>query len=125
MTATIYNVGNLPPEVVWTVVRGDSAVFKVYVTDNAKQPLDFEGWTIDLEIRRSSSLIISLNPAPEEGDLPGYFTVRLTPFESELLQTNDVFDIQLWDGAETVWTIAQGRMLIIEDVTSAPSGLVS
>jgi len=125
MSATIYKVGNLPPEVVWTVVRGDSAVFKVYVTDSTKQPLDLEGWSIDLEIRRGVSLVVSLNPEPEVDELPGYFSVRLTPFESEILQTDDVFDIQLWDGAGTVWTVAQGKMFIIEDVTSAPSGLVS
>jgi len=120
MVSKIYNVGNLPPEVVWTVVRGDSARFRVFVTDETKQALDLSTWQIDLEIRRGGDLIVALQPSPATTDAQGFFTVSLTPFESELLETEDIFDIQLWDGGETVWTVAQGKMFVIEDVTSAP-----
>lgn len=117
-----YNVGNIPPQIVWTIVRGDSAVFKVYVTDDQKQALDLSTWTIDLEIRRGLSLIVALDPAPLDTDAQGYFTVTLLPQESEILQTDDVFDIQLFDGGNTVWTVAQGTIVMVEDVTGAPSG---
>ena len=117
-----YSVGNLPPQVLWTVVRGDSAVFRVYVTDDNRQPLNIDEWQIDIEIKRGDNVVIFLKPEAEEGELPGYFSVKLTPFQSELLQTKDLFDIQLWDFGETVWTIAQGEMNIIEDITSAPFG---
>jgi hypothetical protein len=118
---TVYNVGNVPPQIVWTIVRGDSAVFKVYVTDDQKAALDLENWTIDLEIKRGSDIIVALEPAPLESDATGFFTVRLLPEESEILQTEDVFDIQLYDGEDTVWTVAQGQIVIIEDITGPPA----
>lgn len=117
-----YNVGNIPPQIVWTIVRGDSAVFKVYVTDDDKQALDLTTWTIDLEIRRGAELIVAIEPAPLDSDETGYFTVKLLPEHSEILQTDDLFDIQLFDGGETVWTVAQGAVVMVEDVTGAPSG---
>ena len=117
-----YNVGNIPPQIVWTIVRGDSAIFKVFVTDDEKQALDLSTWTIDLEIRRGLSLVVALEPAPVDTDETGYFTVKLLPEQSEILQTDDIFDIQLFDGGDTVWTVAQGAIVVVEDVTGAPSG---
>jgi hypothetical protein len=117
-----YNVGNIPPQILWTIVRGDTAVFKVYVTDDAKQSLDLSTWTIDLEVKRGSDLIIALEPAPLPDDEAGYFTVKLLPEQSQILQTDDLFDIQLFDGEETVWTVAQGSIVVVEDITGAPSG---
>ena len=119
---TYNNVGNIPPQIAWTIVRGDTAVFKVYVTDDDKQALDLSTWTIDLEIKRGSSLIVALEPAPLETDDQGYFTVKLLPAQSEILESDDVFDIQLFDGLDTVWTVAQGVIVMIEDVTGPPSG---
>jgi hypothetical protein len=118
---TVYNVGNVPPQIVWTIVRGDSAVFKVYVTDDEKAALDLENWTIDLEIKRGSSIIVALEPSPIESDATGFFTVKLLPEESQILQSEDVFDIQLYDGEETVWTVAQGQIVMIEDITGPPT----
>lgn len=117
---TNYNVGNIPPQILWTIVRGDSAVFKVYVTDDAKAALDLSSWTIDMEIRRGADLIVALDPAPALADPTGYFTVTLLPEQSEILESDDIFDIQLFDGYQTVWTVAQGSIAMIEDVTSAP-----
>lgn len=119
---TTYNVGNIPPQIVWTVVRGDSATFKVYVTDDAKEALDLTDWTIDLEIRRGSTLIVALEPQPVGAAEVGYFTVTLSPSESEILETEDAFDIQLFDGNATIWTVAQGVMSVIEDITGPPTG---
>jgi len=118
----IYNVGNIPPQIIWTVVRGDSATFKVYVTDDAKAALDLATWTIDLEIRRGGNLIVSLAPQPVGPTGLGYFVVTLLPDQSEILETEDVFDIQLFDGDATVWTVAQGVMSVIEDITGPPTG---
>lgn len=118
----IYNVGNIPPQIIWTVVRGDSATFRVYVTDDAKAALDLATWTIDLEIRRGGNLIVSLAPQPVGATELGYFVVTLLPDQSEILETEDVFDIQLFDGDATVWTVAQGVMSVIEDITGPPTG---
>jgi hypothetical protein len=116
--ARTYNVGNEPPDVVWTVVRGDTASFKVYVTDDEKQPLTIDDWTIEMDINRSGSTIVALTPSADEDDEPGEFTVHITAAQSELLNTNDIFDIQLsLPQDEKVWTVAKGKMLIIEDVT--------
>ena len=124
MATRDYEVGNIPPQVLWTIVRGDSSAFQVYVTDDLKVPLNIPDWTIDMEIRRSSALVLSLYPAQGENDGDGYFTVFLTPAESELINTGDVFDIQLSDETR-VWTVLQGSVNVIEDVTAASSQMSS
>jgi hypothetical protein len=116
MATRNYNVGIVPPQVTWTVVRGDTASFKVYVTDDDKNPLTIADWTIKMDIERNGTDVVVLTPSADLDDEPGEFTVSLTAEESELLETNDVFDIQLSD-ATRVWTVAQGKMVIIEDVT--------
>lgn len=123
-----YAVGNIPPQVAWTVVRGDTASFRVYVTDDAKQALTISDWTISMKVKRptlaansgkitdDATLIFTLTPSADADDLPGEFTVSLTSSQSNQLETGDIFDIQLSQPG-TVWTVAQGKMVIIEDVT--------
>jgi hypothetical protein len=123
-----YNIGNTPPRVTWTVVRGDTASFKAYVTDDFKVALNIPDWEISMKIKRpnlainagkitdDATLVLILSPEPIEGDGSGEFTVSLTAEESNVLQTGDIFDIQLSD-ATRVWTVAQGSMIILEDVT--------
>lgn len=123
-----YLVGLKPPTVTWTVVRGDTASFRVYVTDDNKDPLVIEDWTIAMEIKRpdttpgeftdNAELVVELEPVPSEADAEGEFTVSLTANESVLLETGDIFDIELRD-ASRVWTVARGTMIIIEDVTNS------
>jgi hypothetical protein len=126
-----YAVGNTPPRVTWTVVRGDTAAFKVYVTDDAKQPLNIEDWTIEMEVKRpnvaqntpvmtdNATNILTLTPIQDPDDADGEFTVSLTADQSAELETGDIFDIELsTSGRGTVWTVAQGSMVILEDVTN-------
>ena len=127
-----YNVGEKPPYVNWTVVRGDTAAFRVYVTDDARQPLNIPDWTIQMEIKRpttdpvvsgeitdTATLLYSLSPTADADDGPGEFTVSLTAEQSLTLQTNDIWDIELsLPQDEIVWTVAQGKMIILEDVTA-------
>jgi hypothetical protein len=123
-----YAVGLKPPTVTWTVVRGDTAAFRVYVADDNKDPLVIEDWTIAMEIKRpdttpgeftdNAELIVELEPIPAATDAEGEFTVSLTANESVLLETGDIFDIELRD-ASRVWTVARGTMIIIEDVTNS------
>jgi len=127
---TSYDIGNKPPTVIWTVVRGDTSGFKVYVTDDAQEPLILKGegseWDIAMKIKRPNStpgvitddatLVLSLTPVADEDDLVGEFTVWLTAEESVQLETGDIFDIQVSDPTR-VWTVAQGSMKILEDVT--------
>jgi hypothetical protein len=54
-------------------------------------------------------------------DVLGYFTVSLLPEQSQILQTEDIFDIQLFDGDNSVWTVAQGEISMIEDITGPPA----
>ncbi len=129
-SASSYDIGNKPPTVIWTVVRGDTSGFKVYVTDDAKQPLVLKGegseWTIAMKVKRPNSTpgiitddaftILDLYPVADEDDLVGEFTVWLTAAESNILETGDIFDIQLTDPTR-VWTVCQGSMKILEDVT--------
>jgi hypothetical protein len=127
---TSYDIGNKPPTVIWTVVRGDTSGFKVYVTDDAKQPLVLKGegseWDIAMKIKRPNStpgiitddatLVLTITPVADEDDLVGEFTVWLTSEESAQLETGDIFDIQVSDPTR-VWTVCQGSMKILEDVT--------
>ena len=115
-----YAVGYEPPTVTWTVVKGDTASFRVYVTDNDKNPLDIEQWTIAMDIvpPNTSTPVVELSPGPTEGDGPGEFTVALTAEESALLTTGDRFDIQMSSADPVaVWTVAQGTMTMIDSVT--------
>jgi hypothetical protein len=128
-----YLVGNTPPLVTWTVVRGDTAAFRVYVTDDAKAPLDIADWDIEMEIKRpdvaqtvpemtdDATLVVSLVPTATINDDDGEFTVSITPTQSNLLETGDIFDIELRDGVR-VWTVAQGSVIVIEDVTNSGQG---
>tara|TARA_R110001606_G_scaffold301075_2_gene448760 strand:+ start:1279 stop:1653 length:375 start_codon:yes stop_codon:yes gene_type:complete len=117
-SASSYAVGNTPPEVVWTVVRGDTASFRVYVTDDNKVALNIPDWDIKMDIKRNGVLVMSLTPAADADDAVGEFTVSLLATESEILETGDIFDIQLTSNPpQYVWTVAQGSMSIIEDVT--------
>jgi hypothetical protein len=125
-----YSVGNVPPKVTWTVVRGDTAAFKVYVTDDERAPLNLDDWSIEMQIKRPTSgsdsgvitdaatLILTLTPEQDEDDAAGEFTVSLTAAQSETLETGDIFDIELsTDQDQIVWTVAQGSVVILEDVT--------
>jgi hypothetical protein len=114
-----YNIGAAPPSVVWTLVRGDTAAFRVYVTDEDRVPLTIADWDIAMDIVRpstSNSLVVSLNPEVTVNDDDGEFTVSLTSGESEDLETGDIFDIQLSD-ATRVWTVCRGTITVVEDVT--------
>jgi hypothetical protein len=117
-----YALGAAPPEIRWTVVRGDSAAFRVYVTNDARQPLLLEDWEVAMDIYRPSidDVVLSLSPEPIEfQDDEGSFTVTLTSAQSQLLETGDIFDIQLTEllSEGRVWTVARGSMVILEDVT--------
>ena len=124
----LYNVGAKPPTVKWTVVRGDTSAFKVYVTDDAQAPLVIADWDIAMKIKRpnlaadlgvitdNANTVMLLIPAADADDLAGEFTVKLAAEESQNLQTGDIFDIEL-STSEIVWTVAQGSLIILEDVT--------
>jgi hypothetical protein len=114
-----FSIGSAPPTVLWTLVRGDTAAFRVYVTDEERVPLTISEWNIAMDIVRPSTnntLIVALTPEATENDDDGEFTVSLTSGESEDLVTGDAFDIQLSDGART-WTVCKGTITVIDDIT--------
>jgi hypothetical protein len=121
-----YSIGAAPPEVMWTLVRGDTAAFRVYVTDEDRVPLTIDEWDIAMDIARRTvnantgavtyPVIVSLNPEATLNDDDGEFTVSLSAGESEDLNTGDIFDIQLSDATRT-WTVCKGTITVVEDVT--------
>jgi hypothetical protein len=127
-----YDIGEKPPFVNWTFVKGDTASFKVYVTDDAREPLNIPDWDISMQIKRpttspvvpgeitdTATLLYTLTPEADEDDGPGEFTVFLTAAQTATLQTNDIFDIELSLTADVlVWTVAQGKLVVLEDVTA-------
>jgi hypothetical protein len=124
--ATSYSVGSAPPEIIWTVVRGDTASFKAYVTTDELEPLFIPDWTIEMDIKRGDLVVATLYPTaipdnttPSTTDkIPGEFLVSLTAIQCDLLRTGDVFDIQMTNSTlSQVWTVAQGSFVIIQDIT--------
>jgi hypothetical protein len=127
---TSYTVGSAPPEILWTVVRGDTASFKVYVTDDTNAPLHVPDWDIEIDVKRNELVVITLSPDPildpvDDEPIPGEFLVKLTSVQSNVLQSGDIFDIQMTNtstnqesiGFGQVWTVARGSLSVIEDVT--------
>jgi len=119
-----FSIGSAPPTVLWTIVRGDTSAFRVYVTDENRDPLTISEWDISMDIARKTvnnnvttyPVIVSLTPEATVDDNDGEFTVALASGESEDLETGDIFDIQLDDGTRT-WTVCKGTVTVIEDVT--------
>lgn len=115
-----FSIGTTPPQISWTIVRGDTAAFRVYVTDEDRNPLTIANWDIAMDIVRegttSDTVIVALTPGITADDDEGEFTVALTANQSDLLETNDIFDIQLSDATRT-WTVCKGTITVIEDVT--------
>jgi hypothetical protein len=129
-SANSYNIGSPPPELVWTLVRGDTASFKVYVTDDSLAALYVPDWDIEMDIKRDELVVVTLTPDAildpiDDEPVPGEFLVKLTAEQSDLLRTADVFDIQMTNtstnpesiGYEQVWTVARGTIVVIEDIT--------
>jgi hypothetical protein len=129
--ASTYDIGEKPPFINWTIVKGDTASFMVYVTDDDKQPLDIPDWTIEVEFKRpttpvepqiitdTATLIFTITPEQDLDDGDGEFKVNLTAAQTALLRTNDIFDIELRLPQDTlVWTVAQGKITLLEDVTN-------
>ena len=129
--ASTYDIGEAPPFVNWTIVKGDTASFMVYLTDDTKQPLNIPDWTIEAEFKRpttivdpqiitdTATIIFTINPAQEQDDEDGEFKVKLTAAQTAQLRTDDIFDIELRLPQNTlVWTVAQGKITLLEDVTN-------
>ena len=130
--ASTYDIGEAPPFVNWTFVKGDTASFKVYLTDDARVPLNIPDWNISMQIKRpttdpvvpgqitdTATLLYTLTPTQDENDLVGEFAVSLTAAQTATLRTNDIFDIEVSLPADAiVWTVAQGKLIVLEDVTA-------
>jgi hypothetical protein len=115
-----YQIGSEPPQSIWTIVRGDTASFKMYVQDDAGEPLEISDWTIEMDFYRPSttSVVLTVIPEADEDDGPGEFTVYLEYDETEILETDDEFDIQMATTANAiVWTVLQGTINMVEDIT--------
>ena len=113
-------IGSEPPQSIWTIVRGDTASFKMYVQDDAGEPLEISDWAISMDFYRPSttSVVLTVTPEADEDDGPGEFTVYLEYDETEILETADEFDIQMATTANAiVWTVLQGTVKMIEDIT--------
>jgi hypothetical protein len=129
--ASTYDIGEKPPFVNWTIVKGDTASFMVYLTDDSKQPLVIPDWDIEVEFKRpttpvnpqiitdAATLIFTIMPEQDLSDGDGEFKVNLTAAQTTLLRTNDIFDIEIRLPQNTlVWTVAQGKITLLEDVTN-------
>jgi len=123
-----YAIGATPPTVTWTIVKGDTASFRVYVTDDNKDPLTITDWDIEMDVRRpaiagnmdspTSTHVATLIPIATADDEVGEFTGSVSSSQSRSFNTGDIFDIEMRDGA-LVWTVARGTLTVIEDITNS------
>lgn len=116
------SIGLEPPQSVWTIVRGDTASFKMYVQDDIGDPLDISVVNLAMDFYRESATsnpVLQITPDADPDDGSGEFTVYLNANQTEILETGDQFDIQLSynPGKAIVWTVLQGTIKIIEDIT--------
>jgi len=109
-------IGAAPPIVRWTIVKGDSASFRIYVEDDKQIAINPNDYSIKADFRRGSELLFSTVPSKTAFDLAGEFTVYIAPGQSKLLSTGDIFDVQLSDPV-VVWTVCRGVMNVIAEVT--------
>jgi hypothetical protein len=70
------------------------------------------------EMTDAATLITTVTPAAVAGDGTGEFTVKLTASQTNSLETGDLFDIEIKDATRT-WTVCQGSMIVIEDITNS------
>jgi hypothetical protein len=70
------------------------------------------------EMTDDATLITTVTPVITESDGVGEFTVKLTASQTNLLETGDLFDIEIKD-ATRIWTVCQGSMIVIEDITNS------
>jgi hypothetical protein len=71
------------------------------------------------QITDTADLLYTLTPIQDADDEVGEFTVSLAANETATLQTNDIFDIEVSLPADAiVWTVAQGKLIVLEDVTA-------
>jgi hypothetical protein len=71
------------------------------------------------QITDTATLLYTLSPVQDANDEVGEFTVSLAANETETLRTNDIFDIEVsLPGDTIVWTVAQGKLIVLEDVTA-------
>jgi hypothetical protein len=63
-------------------------------------------------------VVLSVTPEADPDDGPGEFTVFLAYDETEILETDDEFDIQMATSSNAiVWTVLQGKIKMVEDIT--------
>lgn len=115
------SIGSEPPQSIWTIVRSDTASFKMYVQDDEGNPLVISDWSIAMDFYRPSTetVVLEVTPEADPDDGPGEFTVFLSSAETEILETDDEFDIQLSLPEDViVWTVLQGKLKMVEDITN-------
>lgn len=115
------SIGSEPPQSIWTIVRSDTASFKMYVQDDEGNPLVISDWSIAMDFYRPSTetVVLEVTPEADPDDGPGEFTVFLSSAETEILETDDEFDIQLSLPEDViVWTVLQGKVKMVEDITN-------
>jgi hypothetical protein len=128
-SSNFYAVGNTPPDVTWTVVRGDSASFTVSLLENDEvTAFDTEGWTYSATAYDPTSDVLDDLPVTVEGSVvtvtaPAETTanwgIRYKSVVAELS-----FDLQavVPDGNSTItWTPVIGTICVLGDVTPGGS----
>lgn len=105
------------------VVAGDSYQFSLLWQDESNQPIDLTGYTAKMQARPSAQAEDPPSFEKTESDgitlggAAGTIDVLLAPADTDQLNANQVWDIQLTSPTGFVTTLAGGAFSITRDVT--------
>ena len=107
-----------------TVFRGDTLTKSLSFKDENSAAIDITGWTIWFTIKSSQDDADSAKVAQDEvtvhtSSTAGLSTISLTATETDALEGNYYYDIQIKKVDGTVKTVLDGRITFSKDITRA------
>jgi hypothetical protein len=111
-----------------TITRGDTEQFTITVIDADGDPQNLAGCTLFFTARRQTfaGAIVIAKKSPSDGiviDSPstlGTATLTISPTDTASVERKLLlaYDVQLKDGADNIYTIDTGEMILEPDVTT-------
>lgn len=104
-------INNVPEKVNWTVYRGDTAGFTIYVNDDNGAPINITTWTWTANLSNSthsSSAALGITSASSS------ISVRIDDWES--LEVENTFDVRAVKDDDSIWTVIRGLIAVEDNV---------
>jgi len=113
-------------QVCLSIKRGDTWSKTLYFNDENDANIDITGWTIFLTVKAKaddpdSSAVISKTITTFSNPTAGIAEIELTPIDTNQAIGNYVYDIQVKTNVGEIYTIVEGILTIIKDITQRTS----